>query len=72
MVVTHNEMKKSDKWIRHLVIEARIPEPTITRNNPNTFINVMESPIKNPIIAAIAMLPPMIIGPTMEIASPEP
>lgn len=35
------------------------------------FISVKDSPRKNPIIAATATLPPIIIGPATEICKPE-
>ena len=39
----------------YVLTPARIPEPIITNNNPNNFINVIDSPKKNPIKAAIAV-----------------
>lgn len=48
--------------LAYLLNAERIPEPTITNNNPKTLTNVIDSPKKNPIKAAMAMLPPIIIG----------
>jgi len=48
-----------------------MPEPTITRIIPKILIKLIDSPKKrSPIIDAIATLPPMIIGPPMEIGIP--
>ncbi len=49
-----------------------IAAPKVINDKATIFKKVTESPRKNPIIEAIAMLPPIIIGPPTEIDKPEP
>jgi len=49
---------------------AKIAAPATSKRMPNSLKAVTASPIKNPAITAIAMLPPIMMGPPIVTGSP--